>query len=128
MGVDLRRTARRIEPKNAFHYFWLECGRTTTPDEQEFYGVWKPRRGAYWCEVCKHWHSKMKGVTSIACQGTEGKNSGNCTCGPDIPTVRDSAPNQPNNLNAVPMRVAAGNTKEPVSAQIPLPGMPGQRA
>ena len=127
MTVDNRRFRRKIEPKSAWAYIIIACGGISTPEEQEFFGVWKPRRGAYYCTKCHHWHDKLRGVT-IASQGAEGKATRDCTCGPSIPEVRGTSPHQRNIQQAVPMRMVPERERAPIRNQIPLPGMPGEGA
>lgn len=48
-------------PKSVWRYIALSCGHYTTPEEQEFYGVWRPRRGRYWCSYgCERWVGQQR--------------------------------------------------------------------
>lgn len=47
-------------PKSAFAYIYLVCGHITHPEEQEFYSIWKPKRGLYYCEKCEEWVTKRE--------------------------------------------------------------------
>lgn len=39
-------------PKSRWQYIELSCGHLTTPEEQESFRLWRPKRGMYWCH---HW-------------------------------------------------------------------------
>lgn len=131
---DYRGTGKKIEPKSAWAYIFLTCGRITTPDEQEFYSVWKPRRGLYFCEVCHNWRDKVKGAT-FASHRTEGPGSGPCANRASIPMLDGCNPGKPGHERAVSMHVAIPGVSTPYNRhhrceqpekghQIPLPGMP----
>jgi len=60
--AEHRRFRPRFEPKSRWRYIFLLCGGITTPDEQEFFAVWKTKelRGKYWCTLCQSWQMEDK--------------------------------------------------------------------
>jgi hypothetical protein len=57
--IDLKKYA--IE-KDLAAYIHLKCGHYTTREEQEFYSVWRPQKGVYFCtgyKKCGKWVALM---------------------------------------------------------------------
>jgi hypothetical protein len=113
----------RIEPRSAWAYIFLACGRITTPEEQEFFSVWKPRRGLYYCTSCKKWKDKLKGAALASYRATR-PNGWPCADGSRFDSVGGTPTNQPSIVSPVPMHVAIPRKDGKERNQIPLPGMP----
>lgn len=44
-------------------YILLECDHFTTREAVEFYSLWRPKRGMYYCETCTKWRQPMASPT-----------------------------------------------------------------
>lgn len=122
---DYRAKSRQIEPRSAWAYLFLACGRTTTPDEQEFYGVWKPRRGLYYCESCHSWQEKLKGARLASYFATRPRGWP-CAAGSGNPSMGGTDGNQPRQQSPVHVQMGLSRRDSDQGNQIPLPGMPNR--
>lgn len=52
--------AEVLREKHLAPYVLLSCGDYTTRDEIEFYSLWQPKRGRYYCSRHGSWKNQQK--------------------------------------------------------------------
>lgn len=49
-----------IREKQLAPYIPMVCGHLTTREEIDFFSLWQPKRGRYWCQICGRWKDAYK--------------------------------------------------------------------